>query len=430
MKLLAVTSLFVLILTGCKKENTNSSGEYGTGKIQIIKGNNQSGLFGELLRDTITLKISSSNYKDHFKISHSLTQGNGKVEQSNYTLDSAGTISVYWRMGCDNNVQKVTFYVFTDSLYSNWTFHSSPSDSILITANAVKPNGWCRACGYSSFEGFNPKIVTYDNNTLYMVSYGLYSSSDGGLNWYKINSIPYADEISDAQFNTKGWMYILTESHGIYFSKDMHQWTAINNGILDMRDPTAFYIEDTTMFVSFYFDGPYRTTDNGGFWKKLVTGGNSQRFYYFNRHPDGRIMMFDDRHDLKVSNDNGEMWSLVHLDYNYKPYSVYDFKIDALGLLYIGADEATLSVLDPVTYQGVVHSNYQWNASTQPVNNITITSDGVYYLENTSTIPGIYSKKNNWQLIDIGFNNPIGYYFLKKNKTFLVGSQGWLYFDH
>lgn len=436
MKMFMYASLSLCLLAiGCKKEDTNSVNN-GTGRISLVKGGNQSGVFGELLKDTITLKITSSNNKDHFKISYSLLQGNGRVEQNGYTytapliLDSAGTINVTWRMGCDNNVQKLVFYVYTDSL-NNGNFYNSPSDSIVVTASAVKPNGWCRACGYfGNVDAYTSKIISHDNSTLYLINYGLYSSVDGGLNWYKVNGVPNENEIVDAAFNSQGWLYLLTKMHGIYFSKDMHNWTAINNGILDMRDPTAFYVDDSTLFVSFYFDGPYRTTDNGGLWKKLLVGGGSQRFYLFNRHPNGSIMLFDDWNDLKVSTDNGDTWSVVNIDYKYKQYKVYDFKIDAQGLLYIGADEASISVLDPGTYQGTVHSNYQWNASTQPVNNITLAGNDVYYLENASTVPGIYSKSNNWSLIDIGFTNPINYFYLKQNGAFVIGSQGWLYYNH
>ena len=45
--------------------------------------------------------------------------------------------------------------------------------------------------------------------------------------------------------------------------------------------------------------------------------------------------------------------------------------IDAAGSLYIGGADATISILDPNTYQGEVHRHYEWNASSQTVNNIT-----------------------------------------------------------
>jgi len=419
----------IMLLVACKKENEMPSSTYGTGKLTVVKGNNQAGVFGELLTDTIILALSSRNASNHFYVTFRLVQGNGQVEQNGYNVqypvqkDSAGTLAFNWRMGCNSAVQQIRFYIYTDSTAYN--FYGTPSDSITITASAVKPNGWCRSCGYGTANSI--KVITA-NNKLYLIDAGLFSSADRGLNWYPITGIPFSDDITDAQFNSKHWLYVLTRQHGIYFSKDMKQWEAINNGLLDFRDPTAFLVEDTALFVSFYFDGPYRTTDNGNFWKKLVVGGDSQRFYYIRRHPDGRIMLFDDWTNFKVSGDNGDTWQRANLEHKYVHSEVFDFKIAPDGKLYIGSGDATLSILDPYTYQGDVHSYYQWNASYQTINNITVTGNNVYYQVNYNPAPGIYSKNNGWNLLDIGFNGPANYYFLKQNDKFLIGSQGWLYY--
>ncbi|MEO8415927.1 MAG: hypothetical protein ABI472_19865 [Ginsengibacter sp.] len=422
---------FLLLAVGCKKESDLPSTTNGTGKLILVKGGNQSGVFGELLPDTIILKLTSSHASDHFSVTYSLLQGNGQVEQNGYSVnrpiqkDSAGTLAINWRMGCNNTVQKLRFYIYTDS--SNYYFYGVPSDSITITANAVKPNGWCRSCGYTTTDFLFSKVIA-DNDVLYLVDAGLLSSTDGGLNWYKINGIPYSDEIMNAQFNSNHWAYVLTKEHGIYFSKDMKQWEAINTGLLDMRDPTAFLVEDTALFVSFYFDGPYRTINNGNFWKKLIVGSGTQRVNYIRRHPDGRLMLFDDWQDFKISADNGDTWQPAPLSSKYVNYEVYDFKIATDGKLYIGSGNATLAILDPYTYEGEVHTYYQWNASLQIINNITITGNNVYYLVNYNPVPGIYAENNGWNLLNVGFNTPFNYYYLKQNGQFLIGSQGWLYY--
>jgi hypothetical protein len=195
-----------------------------------------------------------------------------------------------------------------------------------------------------------------------------------------------------------------------------------------MRQPTSFLVEDSAMFVSFYSDGPYRTTDNGNFWKKLVVGGISERFYYIRRHPDGRLMLFDEFSNFLVSADNGDTWKLVFIDYKYVNNQVFDFKIAPDGRLYIGAENSSLAIIDPNTYQGDVHSYPQYNSNEQTINNITITGDNVYYLVNYSSIPGIYSESNSWKWVDIGFNGRIDYYYLKENNKYLVDSDGWVYY--
>jgi hypothetical protein len=432
---------FLLLASACRKDKVDAHAGNGSGKLSLLKGDNQSGLFGEMLKDSIVLKVTSMDPDDYFKVTVEMLQGNGRLERftnvtrHTYILDTAGVIRFNWQMGCDNNVQKVKFYIYTDSTNSfnrnpNW-FYKSPSDSLTITATAVKPDGWCRSCGYGVLDRPSFKIFSKDNSTHFLVNGGLFSSIDGGYNWYKVEGIPYSDDIADAQINSKNWMYILTKTHGIYFSTDLKQWTEINNGILNYSDPTSFLVEDTALFVSFYFDGPYRSTNNGQFWRKMLVHLGSQRFHRINRHPGGKLMLFDDWNDFKVSADNGDTWSPVYIEEKYKPFGVSDFVIDAAGSLYIGGGDATISILDPNTYQGEVHRHYEWNASSQTVNNITITADDVYYLVNHTPKPGIFAKSNNWSLIDIGFNKGvIGYYYLKQNKTFLVGSDGWLYYHH
>ena len=87
-----------------------------------------------------------------------------------------------------------------------------------------------------------------------------------------------------------------------------------------------------------------------------------------------------------------------------------------------------LLCLIPYTYQGDIHKYYEFNSNLQIINNITITGSNVYYLVNYSLEPGIYSKSNGWNLLDVGFNKPINYYFLKENDKFLIGSMKGLYY--
>jgi hypothetical protein len=154
----------------------------------------------------------------------------------------------------------------------------------------------------------------------------------------------------------------------------------------------------------------------------------SQRFYYIRRHPDGRVMLFDDWGDLKVSGDNGDTWQKINLDSRYHNYEVYDFKIAPDGKLYIGSGDASLAIVDPNTYQGDLHTYYNWNGNSQQINNITISNNNVYYLVNYTPSPGIYSENNGWSLLNAGFNGRIDYFFLKDNNKFLISSQGALYY--
>jgi hypothetical protein len=255
----------------------------------------------------------------------------------------------------------------------------------------------------------------------------LYYSDDKGINWYPVSGVPDWGGIVDAQFNSKGWLYMVTRYNGVYFTQDLISWQSINNGILDHRDPTAFTVEDSMLFVSFYFDGPYKTDNNGGFWRKMLVGGESQRFYFIRRHPNGNLYLFDDWGTLKLSENNGKNWSSAGLGYLYVPYSEYDFEIGKDGLLYVGAGDATISAVSPDTYTGERHSYYEWNASLQLVNNIQFFNNDMYYLVNYNPRPGVYSRNNNWDRLDLNFDKAIRYFYIRNDGGFLLAADAIYY---
>lgn len=431
--------LCVIILVGftvgCKKEAEDDKGV--SASLRIVKGDNQSGIYGELLSDSIILQISSSDTSKQFRVSYELLQGNGAVAQTDLFpgnmlsgQDRQGMVRLKWRLGCDNTVQKIKFSVYPiepGSWPGQIPVGAKPLDTVIVNASGQPPTGWGRACGCELYDLFRLKIFSYNNERLYMVNSGLYYSDDKGINWYKLTGVPNWNDIVDAQFNSKGWLYVLTKTHGIYYSQDLISWTSINNGILDYRDPTAFLVEDSMLFVSFYFDGPYKTENNGAFWRKLVVGGDSQRFYFIRRHPNGNIYLFNNWDDLMVSENYGANWRKVGLGYQYVPYEAYSFEIDKNGTLYIGAGDATISSYSPQTNMGERHSYYEWNGTSQSVNNIQLYNNDVYYLVNAAPKQGIYSKNNNWGRIDLGFTKPIRYFYIKNDGQFLLASDALYY---
>jgi len=264
-----------------------------------------------------------------------------------------------------------------------------------------------------------------------MANNGLYSSTDGGINWYKVPGVPNWQTVMDVQFNSKGWMYILTANNGVYYTQNQKNWTAIDNGLLDMRSPTMFLVTDNLLMVSFYFDGPYLTTNGGGFWQKLLVGYGSQRFYLAKQHPNGDLYLFNDWTNLLMSRDTGKTWQLIPTSGQTVNYAAYDLEIAPDGTIYVGSDGATIANFSPETNQWAYQSFYQYNASTQAVNNIQFYNNKVYFLVNTSPNSGIYNgTANNYTKINTGFNGTISYYFIKPDGTFLLGSNDGFYYHN
>ncbi|HVS97034.1 MAG TPA: hypothetical protein VHE54_11140 [Puia sp.] len=428
----------VCLLGGCTKDKPSGHSDNGV-SLSLLSGNDQSGTYGELLKDSIHLKLTITDSSFQYIIKYVFVQGNGKLENFGYNSPGyfspnfgfQGNLNLLWRLGCNSPVQTITFYVYhmaTVNALGQPTDGEQPLDSVTVTANAQPPTGWGRSCGFDLSDIFSFKVFTFDNSRLYAVSRGLYYSDDKGINWYPMPGVPNFSDVVDAGFNSKGWLYDVTGTHGVYYTQDLTNWQAIDNGIVDDRTPTAFTVDDSVVFVSFYFDGPYKTDNNGRFWKKMVVNLGSERFYLIRRHPNGNLYLFNEIGNLAVSSNNGDNWSSVGLPYQYVPYNDYDLEIGKDGLIYIGAGDATLSVVDPTTYTGQIHSSYQYNNSLQTVNNIQFYNNDVYYLVNASNTPGIYQKSNNWGgPMNLGFDKTIRYYYIRSDGKFLLAADGLYY---
>ena len=199
------------------------------------------------------------------------------------------------------------------------------------------PQGWAKACGVN----FGGQFAAPQNSTsIYYVSSGaVYFSTDGGITWQQLKTLPQNVQAHDLKFNSRGDFYLLTENDGIYYSTDAGTtWQAINTGIIDHRYPLTFVVEDTALFVSFYFDGLYRTTNNGDYWKKLLIGGKYYEEYSnVTRLPDGSLYLNDKWGTIFRSADNGDNWQQVIVSYQYLRSPVSDINSDADGNLVLAS---------------------------------------------------------------------------------------------
>jgi|GEM_PF-2098841 len=435
---------FILITISSCSSDDDSWEQDGTNnhllkdaKIEIIEGNGQSGYLGDKLNNEIIIK-ASANIARKYLLTYEVIKGEGTIILGDYydTIsgmhipDKKDEFRFSWNLGCNDIEQKVKITLYTDSIKSDgdsYIYHKRPSYELIISASATKPKGWAKACGCEYIDNYYSKIVSFDNKTLYLVGRGILYSVDGGINWKKPEFIPNNEDVNNIAFNSKGWAYITTKN-GVSYSKNMRDWIPINNGFLDYRDPTSFYVDDEILLISFYFDGIYMSTNNGSFWRKLLVGDPPNQF--ISRHPNGDLYFWDKWTSCYRSSDLGQTWSRVNINYKYVHSEIEDFKIDKNGWLYIGSGDATISIIDPITYEGDVHRYYEWNAVYQTISNITITSEDVLYMVNGHPKKGIYSKKNNWQYLDLNFPYTISNYYLKPDNTYILFSEkGVFYFS-
>ena len=433
-------SLFVLVfLLCCSEEDDSGPRKIRYALLEVISGDHQTGATGADLPDEIVLKVKPAINKlllDRFYVRAEETKGNGRIILDDpygpLSPDGTGTFRTTWRLGCESN-QSLTFYLFyADSCNINTQNPCVFADSVSVTATASTPKGWNRSCGVpAGIDRYNTKIKTYNNTMYATLARRFYQAKMGeSLSWELVPGVPEGD-IVNFGFTSTGKFYILTGDHGIYTSTNLQTWTSESTGILDPRYPQSLLVEDSVVYASFAVDGLYRlrpSKDN--FWKKLLINGMYHEEYEFlTRHPNGKLYLFDKWGNYWESTDSGDNWRRVPLSYQYVNYQPEDLQIHPSGMIYIGSGDASLAILDPDTYTGELHKYYQWNSSSQFINNIVFrNSDEIYYLVNYTPDPGIYSSVNNWQKIQTGFDKQINQFVFDPSGHFLIGSWDGIYY--
>lgn len=413
-----------LILFSCKKgEPELVNGKNNTTKIVLISGDSQSGEFNTTLKDSLVVQVTDFRNKPvfHAPVQFETKNGIGSISPAFVWTDSTGFAYTRIQLACYLSEHLTIAYLCDEN--SNYI------DSVSFRATPVKPAKWGRACGIV----YAAEKIREQNNKYYTVSQSrLYVSNDGGVNWDLFPNLPYSS-VSDLQFNSKGWMYLLTRNNGVYYSvNEGSTWIGINNGLVTSGSPLCFMVEDTVMYVSYLNNGLYRSRNNGQSWKKLfIFSTYLEENSFVTRHPTGKLFLFDRWDELFVSADNGDSWSYINLSYKFGISEVSAFAIGTNGLLYIGSGDATITIISPDTYTGEKHSYYKYNSTYQTVNNIIIKENIVYFTLSGSPVPGIYSS-NGWKRIENGFYKGIQSLYLKADGKFLVGCNdytGGLYYE-
>ena len=419
---------------GCDKEPFESTYGIHNANLEVIIGNNQTGSLGDFLPDSLVLKATANIKNRNFMARCEPISGNGYVAKgrfysprTEFKSDSSDHITIHWKLGGDLEVQAIKIKLYIDSTIINGIqiYNNAPFDSVTVYATGSVNNGWLRASGCENLHPVTAKIVSFDTKTLYLNNRGLFSSTDGGLNWQPVEGVPDNIYITDMQFNSNGWMYLLTQNSGICYSKDLKNWTFINNGIIDYKSPSLLRVEDSIMFVNYSSDGLYYTRDNGEFWHLLLVNTNN-----LERHPNGALYLYDIWDDLFVSNDNGVSWQKLVYENQQINSSISSFKIDSAGDLYIACGQTKLTKISTKTQAIESHSFYQDNIFSQYVDDITFSHGTVYFTVQGSPSPGIYSSKQ-WEKLELDFNKEVFNYYPKADGTFLIfSSQGLYYRNH
>lgn len=429
---------------GCKKSEQPAliwQEDSRISAIELISGDGQRGVFGERLQDSIVLKVSGRDGdKRYYWLDYQFRKGNGQVDAvavgpeyvDKGTPDRDGYVRLKWELGCNSEQQEILVRLYSDTMYHypGDNVVKRPDDSVLISANGVKPDGWGKACGCGIIDPYRARFFAHADK-LYLINPngGLYVSEDSGFNWAPIQ-LPVQDEVAAAHFDENNKLYVLTRNSGVYYADNLNSWHGLNNGFVGTYYGSALLIDNQSMFVSFD-NGIYRSNDRGAFWRKLlIENGFSTPYRFITKHPNGGLYVFDKWDNFYKSGDNGDHWERLSLDHQYINYQMEDFKVGPDGNFYIGAGDATLSIISPDSLQGTKRSYREWNGSSQHINHISFYNNNVYYLVNGTNSPGIYSSVTNWEKVELNFKKRIENYYLKSAEDFILVADNNLYVNY
>jgi hypothetical protein len=430
------TRMIVILMTvglwtfaSCKKHGPDTSGPL-VAKLEIVSGDGQSGYYDELLAEPVVVKLISSNPLRRYYVSDS-DDGKGLFSISS----DDHTRNFEWRLSNYPGKPEKKIYLYEVIIIpANGDIkeaYSDPylTDEITFFANPVKPKGWVRAYVDDpllyDFKG--ARVHSFDDKTLYVAHplKGMYSSNDGGMTWSVPEKIPEQDNIADIRFNNKGWMYLQTKEHGIFYSREHEYWQNISIGISDYRQPVSFWVDDEILMTGFYFSGLHLSSDNGASWRQITVDPQEGGRYYNLARTGNMLYLFDGEGHFRKSGDLGESWETIDLGLS----NPEELRIGPDGLLYIGTNNNKLAVISPETFTGDVHDYYESGGnSDQYVNRISFVGDDVYYMVNNSSNAGLYRKSNDWGKVELDFDQPVLNYLAKKDGTLLLISENGIYY--
>lgn len=314
---------------------------------------------------------------------------------------------------------------------------------LLLTLHLNSNNAFAQWVS-SGPEGGNIKCMTHSGNNIYAVSgfYWLttpeiYSSSDDGNSWTKINSASLPIDIRDI-VSLGNSLFIGTGS-GIYRSDDNGlTWVEKNNGFpAGEKWINHLTISGGSIFAAGTYSGMLRSIDNGEHWT-VVNSGLTDTYIYSLTANDEAIFAGTGDQNLGVfrSTNNGNTWQQVTngMAYYYNGQWLYSQApmITALGFvgtdLYAGTSE----------FQGIWKSTDNgdnWVFASMETMNYqeisAISGNESVVLAGTTSGEGVIRSVNNgstWIAANNGIDNygQVSTFHNKGGFTF-VGTKGGMY---
>jgi photosystem II stability/assembly factor-like uncharacterized protein len=420
--------VMVIFCFGCKKDKKKKPVDQSYLKIELIQGNNQRDTIGNLLKDTIKVKVTqngapATNYIVQFKRS-----GCEDVNITEQAISTNGQASYTWYLSGEAGGQLLDIIVLDNN--------RNKKDSISATAIGITAaHGWHRS---GCMQNFPVNTVSELNSGRLLASLNTldypYYSDDNAISWHPLKTFLKKYFISKIISDTQNDVFLATKNDGVFYSKDGGQtWANRSSGI---TDPTGFADMAYTPGGRLIFtdkSGVYISNDKGLTWTNESSGLPGGQSFYPCEQLNGDLYIIGSDDEVYKLSNAGNTWVNQGTNLgNYLLASVASIFIDDNGDMYIGNPHNGIGVNGNIYKSKDGGKTWNMLFSQTPVSssypNVTQISKqngnyyfsfaglGVYQTANFSTYSNITPNFASYGLLS---------YAISKNSTFVIGSPGY-----
>ncbi|HVV56254.1 MAG TPA: sialidase family protein [Mucilaginibacter sp.] len=424
-KLLPAVIVFALFCFGCHKDKKQTPGGGDTGlHIQIVKGNNQKDTIGNLLKDSIVVKVTSDgmpagNYIVQFKRS-----GCEDVTITEATTGANGQASFGWYLSGQTGGQLLDIVLLDAG--------RNEKDSVSAMATGIEAaHGWHRSGCVQNFpvntvsELNTGRLLCALNGNNYP-----YYSDDNAASWHPLTSFSSSHFITKIITDSQNDIFLATQNDGLYYSSDNGQsWSNRTSGI---TDPTNFSDMAYTRSGRLIFcsnSGVYISSDKGQNWEEDDFGLPFGQSSYPCEDSNGILYIIGSDYSLYKSTNGGGKWNIMN---NILLSNVESVFVDTNDDIYIGiphngpgVDGLIFRSSDGGNTWTQLFSQTTGNSSYPNITQISkmgsmyyfsFAGSGVFQTSDFSSYSNITTRFASYGLLS---------YTLAKNSSLVIGSPGY-----
>lgn len=260
---------FIVVFTGCQKEEPRDIITDSDINIEILSGNNQSDTLGSELTHPVVLKVTKNNVPlantmVKARVKHCVPYPSHYIY--NYLTDDNGLLSYNWRLNGKIGDQTIDFIVLDSTLILSL-------DSVTAHAQGnYYDNAW------QVSDCLPPEFVTdicqSGTGRLFCVmneSKGIFFSENNGISWQKLNAAAVNDKQILQVVAQGNEIFATSRYDGFYYSPDNGTtWENRSTGIVNTQDSRKLAITRSGKLFQAYYEQVYMSADRGLHWLPLT----------------------------------------------------------------------------------------------------------------------------------------------------------------